>query len=56
MASGTLRSLGSGAFMGGMDDVIYLAVFLAFSALCYGYVHVCERIVRRDETNPTEPR
>lgn len=56
MASGTLQLPWSAAFMGRMDDVIYLAVFLAFAGLCYGYVYVCERIVRRDETNTTETR
>jgi hypothetical protein len=37
-----------------MNDVIHLGVFAVFSALAYGYVHVCDRIVRRDQTDVTE--
>lgn len=34
--------------MNRMDDVIFLGVFAAMMALAYGYVRVCERIVRDD--------
>lgn len=32
-----------------MDDVIFVGVFVVMMALAFGYVRVCERIVRSDE-------
>ena len=37
-----------------MDDVIFVGVFVAMMALAFGYVRVCERIVRSDETSGKE--
>lgn len=31
-----------------MDDVIFVGLFAAMMALAFGYVRVCERIVRAD--------
>jgi hypothetical protein len=39
---------------GGMDDLIFVGVFLAMMALAFGYVRVCERIVRSDEASGRE--
>jgi hypothetical protein len=49
-----LRLEVGGAWMGGMDDVIFVGVFVAMMALAFGYVRVCERIVRSDETSGRE--
>jgi hypothetical protein len=40
--------------MGAVDDVIFVGVFVAMMALAFGYVRVCERIVRTDETSDRE--
>lgn len=32
-----------------MDDVIFIAVFAVMMMLAFGYVRLCERIVRSDE-------
>lgn len=32
-----------------MDDVIFVGVFVVMMALAFGYVRMCERIVRSDE-------
>lgn len=32
-----------------MDDVIFVAVFVVMMALEFGYVRLCERIVRSDD-------
>jgi len=37
-----------------MDDVIFVGVFVAMMALAYGYVRVCERIVRTDQASGRE--
>lgn len=37
-----------------MDDVIFLAVFVVMVALAYGYVRVCDRIVRSDDAGNRE--
>lgn len=37
-----------------MDDVIFVGVFVAMMALAFGYVRVCERIVRADERTGPE--
>ena len=34
---------------GGMDDVIFVAVFAVMMALAFGYVRLCERIVGADD-------
>ena len=34
---------------GGMDDVVFVAVFVVMMTLAFGYVRWCERIVRSDE-------
>ena len=34
-----------------MDDVIFVGVFVVMMALAFGYVRVCARIVRSDETS-----
>lgn len=31
-----------------MDDVIFIALFAGMMALAFGYIRVCERIVRSD--------
>jgi hypothetical protein len=49
-----LRLEVGGAWMGGMNDVIFVGVFVAMMALAFGYVRVCERIVRSDETSGRE--
>lgn len=33
-----------------MSDVIFVGVFAVMMALAFGYVRVCERIVRSDDT------
>lgn len=37
-----------------MDDVIFVGVFVAMMALAFGYVRVCDRIVRLDEPSGRE--
>jgi hypothetical protein len=37
-----------------MDDVIFVAVFVVMMALAFGYVRLCERIVRSDEESRQE--
>ena len=32
-----------------MDDVIFVAVFVVMMALAFGYVRLCERIVRSED-------
>lgn len=32
-----------------VNDVLFLAIFLAVMALALGYIRVCERIVGRDD-------
>jgi hypothetical protein len=39
-----------------MDDVIFVAVFVVMMALAFGYVRLCERIVRSDERTGREAR
>jgi hypothetical protein len=45
-----LQGLAGGAWMGAMDDVIFVALFAGMMALAFGYVRVCERIVGNDST------
>jgi hypothetical protein len=37
-----------------MDDVIFVAVFVVMMASAFGYVRLCERIVRSDEQSGRE--
>ena len=39
-----------------MDDLIFVAVFVVMMALAFGYVRLCERIVRSDEAAGREVR
>lgn len=50
MASRCLRRTSSGAWMGVMDDVIFVALFGGMMLLAFGYVRLCERIVGDDST------
>ena len=36
--------------MEGMDDVIFVALFVGMMLLAFGYVRLCERIVGDDST------
>ena len=45
-----------GCVDGVMDDVIFVAVFVVMMALAFGYVRLCERIVRSDEPAGREQR
>ena len=38
----------AGAWMGVMDDVIFVALFVGMMMLAFGYVRLCERIVGGD--------
>ena len=38
--------------MNRMDDLIFVAIFVVMMALAFGYVRLCERIVRRDDHAP----
>ena len=49
MASRTLLLFVRAAWMEAMDDVIFVAVFVVMMSLAFGYVRLCERIVRSDE-------
>lgn len=49
-----LAAAGGRCVDGGMDDVIFVGVFVVMMALAFGYVRVCERIVRSDEASGRE--
>jgi hypothetical protein len=49
MASGPLLLFVRAALMSVMDDVIFVAVFVVMMTLAFGYVRLCERIVRSDD-------
>jgi hypothetical protein len=50
MALRPLQPPSGGAWMGVMDDVIFVALFVGMMLLAFGYVRLCERIVGDDTT------
>ena len=39
-----------------MSDVVFLLVVVGFFVVAAGFVHVCDRIVGRDESGPAAER